>query len=366
MANILAPNFVNVSVNLPAIGVTAQSFNVGLIVGQSTVISPTTRVAVYSSLAEMATAGFSLSSPEYLAATLYFGQTPKPTKLCVGRRDTGETPVQALQACRNASGQWYMAYDSTATDSDQAAVAAYVETLTSPFSQYILNSNTAAIRNGTAGNLFLALEALGYRRTSGIFSSTPHAAASVMGYAMGQTSNFANSNYTLKFKQLPGVTPEDLTESQVANIENASGNVYVNRGAAMYEQGQTFSGQFFDEVIGLDMIANSMAINAINALLRAPSLPQTEGGMAILRGVIGQACEAAVTRGFLAPGLWTGQPILSLNTGDPMAAGYVIMSDAISDQSDTDRATRVAPPIYACVKEAGAIHSTTIALNVNR
>ena len=64
---------VNVSVNQTT---TVQSvFDVGAILGPSTVISTTNRFATYASLSEMVTAGFTDQMPEYVAAQKYFGQT---------------------------------------------------------------------------------------------------------------------------------------------------------------------------------------------------------------------------------------------------------------------------------------------------
>lgn len=365
----LAVNFVTVTVNLPGVGVTTQSFNTGLIVGTSTIITATERLRLYTSLAAMLTDGFSNSSPEYLAAQFYFGQNPQPTQLYVGRRDltASETSLAALQACRATSGGWYQAFDTSAVDGDQAANAAYFETLTAPFSQYIVQSSTTAIKSGTAGNLFLTLQAANYKRTSGFFSTTLYAAASVMGYAMGQTSNNVNSNYTLKFKTLPGVTAETLTETQVSAIENANGNVYIARGgSSIYEQGKNFNGQFFDEVIGLDILANSCGVNVQNILTSTPAVPQTESGVSLIKAGVVQACNDAYLRGFLAEGIWDQAPVYGIQTGQVLPNGFAVVNAPISTQSKTDRAARICPPIYACIKEAGAIHSTSIVVNVNR
>lgn len=362
----LAPNFVNVTVNLPAVGVVPQSFNTGLIIGSSNVISTGTRVAQYSSLADVLAAGFATNSAEYLAASLYFSSPSQPNQLCVGRKGSGETSLAALTACRVANSLWYAAYDTTAADSDQAAIAAYVEALTAPFTQYFCQSSTSAVKAGTGGNIFETLKNSSYKRTHGLFSSNANAVASIMGYAMGQTSNLANSRYTLKFKTMPGVTPESLTETQVTNIENNNGNIYIARSSNMYEQGKNFSGQFFDEVIGLDMLSNAIQVAISNFLLSVPSAPLTEGGVAQLRNVVSQACEQSVTRGFLAAGEWGGSPILSLATGDTLPSGYLVLSDAVNGLSQSDRNNRISPNLYACVKLANSIHSVVLKINVNR
>lgn len=362
----LPPNFVTVNVNLPASGVSPQSFNTGLIIGESHVISSGTRVEAFSSVADMLTAGFTQFSPEVEAATLYFAAPSQPSQLLVGRKVSGETALTAIEACQAVNNSWYGVYDTTALDAEQAAVAAHIEAQSSPFNQYFLQSSTAGIIAATPGNIFDTLHTAKYKRTHGLYSTSPYAVASILGYAMGQTSNAANSAYTLKFKQLPGATPENLTTTQVNNVEGYDGNLYLNRTVNMYEQGINFSGDWFDEIIGLDMISNGIQVNVINLLYQSASVPQTEVGMGLVKNVVSQALAAAVTRGFLAPGQWNGPQILNLNPGDYLSAGYIVQSDPTSSQSQTDRSNRVAPNVYACVQLAGSLHSVAILVNVNR
>ena len=61
----LAPTFISLDVNLPAVGIAPQTFNTGLIICGSSVISTTTRVQTYTSLAAMVTDGFATNSAEY-------------------------------------------------------------------------------------------------------------------------------------------------------------------------------------------------------------------------------------------------------------------------------------------------------------
>jgi len=70
--------------------------------------------------------------------------------------------------------------------------------------------------------------------------------------------------------------------------------------------------------------------------------------------------------GFIAPGVWNGGEVLNLTNGTTLDAGYIVMAEAVADQSQADRDARKAPPIYVCIKTAGAIHYVTIAVNVNR
>lgn len=76
---------VNIAVSLTPQGAQAQNLNTLLILGSTAgVIDVSERYRVYNSLDAVA-GDFGSSAPEYFAAALYFGQTPQPTSLLIGR-----------------------------------------------------------------------------------------------------------------------------------------------------------------------------------------------------------------------------------------------------------------------------------------
>lgn len=75
---------VNVSVVLSPVAAATRNFGSLLILGSSAVVDTTERLRLYSSL-DGVVADFGTTAPEYLAAKLYFGQTPQPSVLYVGR-----------------------------------------------------------------------------------------------------------------------------------------------------------------------------------------------------------------------------------------------------------------------------------------
>jgi hypothetical protein len=75
---------INVSVNLEPTPAPFANFDTCLIVGDSNVINVSERIKSYNTLAEVA-ADFGTSADEYLAATLFFGQSPQPSQLFIGR-----------------------------------------------------------------------------------------------------------------------------------------------------------------------------------------------------------------------------------------------------------------------------------------
>lgn len=322
-----------------------------------------------------------VSSGVVTAVTIYAAGTGYAT--ATGRSTTGghgtgctldisavraETTLEAVQACRVAGADWYLCtIAGPISASDAEAVAAYVESAT-PTTRFFFETIDTDVLNDVAGNVFKTLKAAEYNRTFGIYSTVTYAASAAVGRAMGLTTGLAGSAYTMKFKRLIGITAENLTNTQVTNIESDNGNLYVNRGAYynMLEQGVMSDGSFFDEGIFLDMLVNNMQLNVMDLLYSTPKVPQTDVGVTSIMHQVNRACDQAVMWGFIAPGVWNGSNVLNLKTGDTLPAGYLTQAQALKDQSQADREARKAPPIYCCIKEAGAVHSVVIGLYVNR
>jgi Protein of unknown function (DUF3383). len=362
-------DIVDISVVISPVATIRSGFNLGLIVGISTAISATDRVKIYTGTDGMIVDGFDTSSPEYKAATLYFNQSPKPTKVAIGRWDnTGsETALQAITACRVKNMDWYACYLCGATKADILAIAPYIEAV-EPSSVFFYTTADEDVLAGTAGNVMLALKDAEYMRTIGQYSTYPDAAVSIMGYAMGANTGLANTTYTLAYKKEVGVTTEGLDKTQITIIGNQNGNYYVNRGNTynVFQQGIMANGMHFDELINLDMLKNDIQLAVMDLLTGVSKVPQNEDGVTLLISAVTSPCDSAVSRGFITPGVWNAASILSLNTGDMLSKGYVVLAESIDSQSESDRSSRIAPPIYVCIKLAGAIEFVAIQINVNR
>lgn len=95
---------VNVDVNLSPIAAAARSFSTLMILGDSTVINPEERFQSFATIEEVADA-FGTSAPEYLAAVLYFGQSPQPDVLMIGRWLRTASPGQNVGGILNSTEQ---------------------------------------------------------------------------------------------------------------------------------------------------------------------------------------------------------------------------------------------------------------------
>ena len=377
MSNLKFDDIVEVNISSAAAIAPRDGFNVGLIVGKTagTDMSASNRCLVVTGLDEMIAAGYAVTTPEYLAAAKYFAQTPAPAKLvlglCVGTTEeevtTYESWVTAITACRAANAEWYGVYVADANDlisSEVQEIAAYVETIVGHF--FYDDSAAADITNAST-DVFSVMKGNSYRRSSGIYSTTKYAGAAVMGLAMGMNDGTGNSAGTLAYKKLAGVVPDDLSSAEVGFLQGKNANYYITRGGIynVLEKGVCADGAWFDEVLGLDQLAYEIQRNCVDLLTSTRTkIPYTDAGVKHFVVAVNEACNSAVERGFLAPGVWRGAPTLDLETGDALPAGYLTQAVSVNDRPLNEKQLRICPPIYVCAILAGAIHSVKIKVNV--
>ena len=362
MPKLKIDDIVNVTVTREAVK-TRLSYNTGLIVGETEVIPAEARCAVYGSLDAMLDEGFKETDALYRAAALYFAQAKVPERVVIGARSGGETWVEAIRACREANPDWYAVYiavDEAPEASEAQAVAAYMNTLRGAY--FFDSADPAALQSGD-GDLFSLLNRQGIHNAVGIYSRAAFAGAALMGYGVGANDGTAGSAFTLAYKRLNGIEPDDLTETQVRNLQNKCANYYIRRGGSyrLVEQGVTSDGTFFDEVIGLDQLANDLQLACMDVLANAdPKIPGTNAGALEFVLACNNVCEDAWKRGFVAEGVWRGKDVMNLSAGDTLPKGYLVQVEPVENQSAEDRRKRKAPPIYVAAILAGAIHSATV------
>ena len=362
-------NIINITEYISPLSAPRATFNQLLVIGNSGVIPTSERLRQYTSADDMLTDGFTLASKEYLAALVYFAQSPAPSILWVGAQGVSpaESPLEAIVACRAAGNAWYVGVCLEADTADHLDIAAWVETAL-PTSIYAYTSADADCITNAGTDIGTQLKALSYKRTIGQYSTDAYAIVAIMGYAMGANNGLNNSAYTLMFKGEVGIDVEDLTQTEVGYLSTHNLNCYVNYANYynIFQTGVMANGYFFDEVLNLDMLRNDIQLNLMDTLYQTTKVPQTDPGQTMLLLQCNAACELAVARGFLAPGLWTGVQVLNLKYGDTLTKGYLCQSEAFSKQSAADRQARKSMPIYVAIKEAGAIHSIVIGVYVNR
>lgn len=298
----------------------------------------------------------------------------------------GESCLQAAMVCRSFDATWYPFMVTDAASADHIALAAWTQSQVG--TTYFGNDSEISVVNGTIANTFLTIFGASNSRTwmqyattqSGLYPNQIYFTASIMGCAMASNTQLANSAYTMKFSAgvpLVGVYTEPLNFTQISNIEGSvpsqgpNGNLFLNYANAfnVLEQGTMMaSGVFFDQILGLDIVASNIQYNIMNLLTTRPKIPQNDAGQQLLVQAVEAALDQAVQVGFInSSGVWRGQPInvgSGLATGQSLPSGYLVLTPKYSQISQAAIANRQAPPIYVAFIEAGAVHFVTVAVMV--
>jgi hypothetical protein len=185
--------------------------------------------------------------------------------------------------------------------------------------------------------------------------------------------NWAGSNTmcTMNLKQLAGITPDpDAASDNIDQQATLYGfDIYVS--VAGYPAVLSYGANgYADQIYGQLWLKLALQVAGFNHLaMTNTKIPQTEPGMSGLKGAFASVCLQGIRNGYLASGLtWTnpttfGNPEdLRRNITD---AGYYIYSLPIAQQSAADRNSRKAPLVQIAVKEAGAIHSADVIVQIS-
>ena len=255
-------------------------------------------------------------------------------------------------------------------DTDYLAIAGYIEAASNPHIFGITTSEAAAVVAPDTTSIGALLRASNFNRTGAVYSSQdPFAVASALGRLLTVNYQGANTAITLAWKQLPGVTAELLTSAQSAALDanNYTYFAFFNNNTSIIVNGTVASGHFFDEIVNVDALANTIQTNAFNQLLTTQTkIPQTDDGMNTIATGIEGSCQQFVTNGVLGPGTWTSAGFGQLATGEFLANSYYVYAPPIANQSQAARAARQSVPFQVAGKLAGAVHDVFIGVTVNQ
>lgn len=378
MAQLQLTNVINISVSATPSGVSAYNTS-NLAIFSSETPSPvfSSGYKIYLEPTEVGT-DFGTSSVTYKMALAVFSQAPN---ILAGGGYLVVIPfvgVETLAAAvtRTADLVQYFGLMSTTIESqaDMLAAAAVVQALNKI--AFCVQRTTGSIDPG--GSLDLVTTG-GFTQTRGLYYGASAGVASDLNSLIMQASyagralsvNFSGSNTTttMHLKDLVGVQPDSTMTQTLLNKAIAAGaDTYVSL-QGVPKVFTTGANSFFDQVYNLRWFVGALQVAGFNYLAQSSTkVPQTEAGMDGLKGAYRAVCELAVSNQYSAPGVWNSpttfgnQADLYANVGQ---RGYYIYSTPIASQLQVDREARVAPLVQIALKEAGAIQSSTVIVNVN-
>lgn len=180
--------------------------------------------------------------------------------------------------------------------------------------------------------------------------------------------NAENSAITMHLKALAGITPSSLTEAEISAAKTVGLDVYVTikQTPVILTSG---ANDFVDNRYNFIGYKDALETDLFNLLKQTSTkIPQTVQGVNQLVDQAEKTTRGFVRAGVFAPGTWTSpdrfgnQATFDRNIE---RFGFYFLAGRLSDQPQADRQARKSPVIQGAVKNAGAIHSANIIVNVN-
>ncbi len=274
----------------------------------------------------------------------------------------GETITASLDAIQNVNTDWYGLVftkeirDAAIVNTEDAvkAAAAWTEARVKIFGN--TSNDLDVLDSVTTNDIASELKTLNYRRVMTTFSSfvNEYPSTSILGRAFTVNFSQANSTITLKFKQMPGITVEALTQNEKTVLDSKNANALITVGASdMFAESFMANGVFFDEVHGVDFLQNAIETNVFGYLLTRPTkVPYTDKGTAAIEQQVIKALDESVQNGLIAPG--------TTIDGEFLPNGYKTTLIPVADVNPSDKTARDYPGLSFVVIGAGAIHGAQI------
>ena len=369
-------NFVSVTIVPSAAGQPLYAYNNILLIDKEIPIGSVSPYGVYNNPTQVAT-DWGTGSEAYSQAVAIFSQIPNllttQASLIIwpmGANDTITSTVNAAAQDVFFGGVLFAGY--TPNDAEVLAGANTVQTM-----QTLLANPQNNVTSIQGGGSIANITAAGLTHTRGLLYTQAGTAlgarleaAAYFGRLFSVDFTGTNVAINMSLKQLVGVLPDQgVSPTNVALAATAGADIYTYIGNT---QGVTTSGanDFADNQYNLNWLKGALQVAVFNALATSSTkIPQTEGGMQVLKSAIATVLQQAVTAGVLAPGAWNSSQLFG-NPADLVAnvlqVGWYMYSQPINQQSQTARVARQAPLIQVAAKLAGAINTSNVIVYVNQ
>jgi hypothetical protein len=323
------------------------------------------------------TEDWATTTSAYKAALSAFSQNPRPRQIKIGHVVDDETMIATeLQAQLDLlyayDSDWYFI---TIADNlrDVVALSGLLTWVQAKPKLAIIDSNETDTEN-PADTTSIAAANKGDFDRAGVFyhtDATAYPAASLAAYMQTRSFDEANTAYTAKFKNLPGIPAVNIGSAALTAVtgftpgvgqSEAAGhmaNTYIDIGSRNFVvEGSTLTANvFLDEIHMQDWVIARTEEEMLGILLNNARVKFDDSGMQVLAGAVRTVVQQATRAGLIAQDL-------NPETGDYEAAVQIIVP-SVFDVPESQRKARIAPAIECRFRAAGAVHYAVVRYSVN-
>ena len=374
MAIIPFSRVVDVSVSRNDAFPSRRGFGTQLIITTESVagkVDSTKRTKLYGSIEEV-TEDWETTTSAYKAALSAFSQNPRPRQIKIGHVTDDETMTASeLQAQLDLvyayDSDWYF-ITIAANLRDVDALSGLLTWVQAKPKLAIIDSNESDTEDpGDTASIAAANK--GDFDRAGVFyhtDATVYPAASLAAYMQTRSFDEANTAYTSKFKNLPGIPAVNIGSAALTAVTGFTpgvgqsesvghmANTIIDIGSRNFVvEGSTLTANvFLDEIHATDWIIARTEEEMLGILLNNARVRFDDSGMQTLAGAVRTVMQQAIRAGIVANDL-------NPETGDYEPAVQITVPSAF-DVPESQRKARVAPPIECRFRYASAVHYAVV------
>lgn len=337
----LLDEIININISRDSVSISSSTLSTLLIIGDSKKASSdeSFRVKSYGGLLEVV-ADYANDTDEYKAASLYFGQAIKPTKLLIGQALNNDPFVAAYTKITQINNDFYGVMITSKDSVSILAIAAAVEADTKLFGTSSNDANILISTNTT--NIIYKLKNLNRSRSFALYNGgadVSYPEGAMFGLMLSKDAGSA----TWAYKTLGGVTSDKLTKANRDVITGFNGNYYVPLGEVdITLTGITSKGEYIDIIQGMDWLTANMQTKIANALISSNKIPFTNAGIGIIESMVRNSLNEAAERDIID------------------SSSIIVTVPDVRNVSAEDRGNRLLNNVNYQARLAGAIHKITI------
>ncbi len=272
--------------------------------------------------------------------------------------------LSSVAEAANSAGKFIYGWTLGASQRDevlQAEAAAWALPRTAVIA--LTTNNILAYDTETTSDIGSVIYATDNRRTVVLYhdNAQQYPDVSILAYMLHVNYRLQDSTVTAKFKQLPGIDTVQLSETQWSVLQSKGYNTYtaIGNNTKTYRDGITSGaiGWWMDTVINLDNFLEDLSVNVFNVFIRNKKIPYTRNGQMLLVDACQDTGDQYTYNGTFADRL---EATTDNKSGNRLIPAVQVIPTPVEQASAADRIAREGPPIQMIVQESGAIHSTSI------